>query len=319
MITWQAASTFSAYRLPSCGSTAVTPVRSRSPSTQRHVAHQHAGDVHERASSAGRQAADAVAQLAEAPAHGGHHNLPACMGAIVARAPLRVALGGGGTDLPSYYREHGGFVVSTAIDRYVHMLVSDRLPAPLPAEAPGVGGGRRPGRGPPPDPARGARPPLGRRPAGAGLGRRRAAGHGPRLLGRLRGLRDRGARELAGARARAGASSPRPPARSRSTCSAARSASRTSTPPRSAVPARTASTPTTRVDVRELDAARARSRARCARSSCSSSPAASAPPPTCSRGRAPATRAARARPAPELARETCAALEARRPRRAAAS
>jgi len=46
------------------------------------------------------------------------------MGAIVARAPLRVALGGGGTDLPSYYREHGGFVVSTAIDRYVHMIVS---------------------------------------------------------------------------------------------------------------------------------------------------------------------------------------------------
>ena len=46
------------------------------------------------------------------------------MGAIVARAPLRVALGGGGTDLPSYYRDHGGFVVSTAIDRYVHMVVS---------------------------------------------------------------------------------------------------------------------------------------------------------------------------------------------------
>jgi D-glycero-alpha-D-manno-heptose-7-phosphate kinase len=46
------------------------------------------------------------------------------MGAIVARAPLRVALGGGGTDLPSYYREHGGFVVSTAIDRYVHILAT---------------------------------------------------------------------------------------------------------------------------------------------------------------------------------------------------
>jgi D-glycero-alpha-D-manno-heptose-7-phosphate kinase len=46
------------------------------------------------------------------------------MGAIVARAPLRVALGGGGTDLPSYYREHGGFVVSTAIDRYVHIVAT---------------------------------------------------------------------------------------------------------------------------------------------------------------------------------------------------
>ena len=49
------------------------------------------------------------------------------MGAIVARAPLRVALGGGGTDLPSHYREHGGFVVSAAIDRYVHMLVSAEM------------------------------------------------------------------------------------------------------------------------------------------------------------------------------------------------
>jgi len=46
------------------------------------------------------------------------------MGAVVIRAPLRVALGGGGTDLPSYYREHGGLVVSTAIDKYVHMTVS---------------------------------------------------------------------------------------------------------------------------------------------------------------------------------------------------
>jgi D-glycero-alpha-D-manno-heptose-7-phosphate kinase len=46
------------------------------------------------------------------------------MGAIVARAPLRVALGGGGTDLPSYYREHTGFVVSTAIDRYVHIVAT---------------------------------------------------------------------------------------------------------------------------------------------------------------------------------------------------
>ena len=43
------------------------------------------------------------------------------------RAPLRVALGGGGTDLASYYREHGGLVVSTAIDKYVHMTVSARF------------------------------------------------------------------------------------------------------------------------------------------------------------------------------------------------
>ena len=49
------------------------------------------------------------------------------MRAVVVRAPLRVALGGGGTDLPSYYREHGGLVVSTAIDKYVHMTVSTRF------------------------------------------------------------------------------------------------------------------------------------------------------------------------------------------------
>jgi D-glycero-alpha-D-manno-heptose-7-phosphate kinase len=49
------------------------------------------------------------------------------LGAIVARAPLRVSLGGGGTDLPRHYRSRGGFVVSAAIDRYVHMLVSAEL------------------------------------------------------------------------------------------------------------------------------------------------------------------------------------------------
>ncbi len=46
------------------------------------------------------------------------------MSVIVTRAPLRVALGGGGTDLPSHYRRHGGFVVSAAIDKYVHMVTS---------------------------------------------------------------------------------------------------------------------------------------------------------------------------------------------------
>ena len=45
-------------------------------------------------------------------------------GTVIARAPLRIALGGGGTDLPSHYREHGGFVLSGAIDRYVRMRVS---------------------------------------------------------------------------------------------------------------------------------------------------------------------------------------------------
>ena len=44
------------------------------------------------------------------------------MSVIFSRAPLRISLGGGGTDLPSYYREHGGFLVSGAIDKYIYML-----------------------------------------------------------------------------------------------------------------------------------------------------------------------------------------------------
>ncbi|HLL24111.1 MAG TPA: hypothetical protein VK427_18390 [Kofleriaceae bacterium] len=38
---------------------------------------------------------------------------------LITRSPLRISLGGGGTDLPSYYREHGGFLISAAIDKYV--------------------------------------------------------------------------------------------------------------------------------------------------------------------------------------------------------
>ncbi len=44
------------------------------------------------------------------------------MSVIFSRAPLRVSLGGGGTDLASYYRRHGGFLVAGAIDKYVYML-----------------------------------------------------------------------------------------------------------------------------------------------------------------------------------------------------
>ena len=40
---------------------------------------------------------------------------------IIARSPLRISLGGGGTDLPSYYREHGGFLIAAAIDKYVYV------------------------------------------------------------------------------------------------------------------------------------------------------------------------------------------------------
>ena len=44
---------------------------------------------------------------------------------ILSRAPLRISLGGGGTDLPSYYRNHDGFVLAGAIDKYVYMLIHD--------------------------------------------------------------------------------------------------------------------------------------------------------------------------------------------------
>jgi len=42
---------------------------------------------------------------------------------IFSRAPLRISLGGGGTDLPSYYSQHGGFLVAGAIDKHVYMLM----------------------------------------------------------------------------------------------------------------------------------------------------------------------------------------------------
>ena len=45
------------------------------------------------------------------------------MSMVFARAPMRISLGGGGTDLPSYYRERGGFLVAGSIDKYVYMLV----------------------------------------------------------------------------------------------------------------------------------------------------------------------------------------------------
>src|SRR5258706_4420837 len=42
---------------------------------------------------------------------------------IITRSPLRISLGGGGTDLPSYYRQFGGFLISAAIDKYVFVTV----------------------------------------------------------------------------------------------------------------------------------------------------------------------------------------------------
>ncbi len=46
---------------------------------------------------------------------------------IISRSPLRISLGGGGTDLPSYYRDHGGFCISAAIDKYVYVDIHRRF------------------------------------------------------------------------------------------------------------------------------------------------------------------------------------------------
>ena len=42
---------------------------------------------------------------------------------LVAKAPLRIPLGGGGTDFPSYYLSHGGYILGFALDKYVHVVV----------------------------------------------------------------------------------------------------------------------------------------------------------------------------------------------------
>jgi D-glycero-alpha-D-manno-heptose-7-phosphate kinase len=43
---------------------------------------------------------------------------------IISRSPLRISLGGGGTDVPSYYQEHEGFLLAAAINRYVYVTVT---------------------------------------------------------------------------------------------------------------------------------------------------------------------------------------------------
>ena len=44
---------------------------------------------------------------------------------IIARSPLRISLGGGGTDLPSYYEQHTGFLIAAAIDKYVYITLHE--------------------------------------------------------------------------------------------------------------------------------------------------------------------------------------------------
>jgi D-glycero-alpha-D-manno-heptose-7-phosphate kinase len=46
---------------------------------------------------------------------------------IITQTPLRVSLAGGGTDFPDFFKQHGGCVVSTAIDKYVYCIVKERF------------------------------------------------------------------------------------------------------------------------------------------------------------------------------------------------
>src|ERR1700741_1378707 len=46
---------------------------------------------------------------------------------IITQTPLRVGLLGGGTDLPDFYREHGGRGLNCAIDKYVYVIVKQRF------------------------------------------------------------------------------------------------------------------------------------------------------------------------------------------------
>src|SRR3954453_24210705 len=46
---------------------------------------------------------------------------------IISQTPLRVSFVGGGSDLPAFYRQYGGAVVSTAIDKYVYVTVNSKF------------------------------------------------------------------------------------------------------------------------------------------------------------------------------------------------
>jgi len=46
---------------------------------------------------------------------------------IISQTPLRISLAGGGTDLPNYFLKHEGFIVSTAIDKYLYVIVKERF------------------------------------------------------------------------------------------------------------------------------------------------------------------------------------------------
>ena len=50
---------------------------------------------------------------------------------LIARAPMRISFGGGGTDLEAYYARYGGFVISTAINKYFYAIITTDEPDEL--------------------------------------------------------------------------------------------------------------------------------------------------------------------------------------------
>src|SRR4051812_20228249 len=71
--------------------------------------------------------ADAHVQASVARRDAGDAGGPECRNRritmIIARSPFRISLGGGGTDLSSYYREHGGFLIAAGIDKSMYVSV----------------------------------------------------------------------------------------------------------------------------------------------------------------------------------------------------
>ena len=45
---------------------------------------------------------------------------------VITRTPIRISFVGGGTDIPNFYRQHGGEVISTAIDKYIAVRITRR-------------------------------------------------------------------------------------------------------------------------------------------------------------------------------------------------
>ncbi len=71
---------------------------------------------------------------------------------VIARAPMRISFAGGGTDLPAYYEQHGGQVLSVSIDKYIYVTIQPsragvqvtspdegvQAPETIPTDAPGI-------------------------------------------------------------------------------------------------------------------------------------------------------------------------------------